>query len=165
MRLIIKVKYNNRRLSDKFVGLRLKNRPNIIAFENAILEILIMMCANKNIWTCYSIIASMTVSYEDQIMITSLDSGMYYWISQIPLKKYKNFFQIWLKKTYGNICIKIVLQDMVEWVEKNSLKRLDYVYLIKNFAWKSIFVNIYENIILNILYWYLKRMIRDIYIL
>ena len=97
MGVITKGKCNNRHSLDKFPGLRFENWPDIIALESAVVEGLLMMCADGNVRQCHTIVAGMSVDYEEQIVITGIKSGMQCSMWQVPPKKRENVCKMWSK--------------------------------------------------------------------
>ena len=59
-----------------------------------------MMCANGNVQKCHSIIASMSVIYEEQVVITGIKSGMQCSMCQVPPNERENLYKKWSKKIY-----------------------------------------------------------------
>lgn len=72
MEVITKNKWNNRYSLDKFSDLRFSYWPNIIVLENAIVKGLLIICANKKFWQYYSIIVSINIDYEKQVVIIGI---------------------------------------------------------------------------------------------
>lgn len=71
-----KNKCNKRHPSDKISGLLFQNWPNLIILESVTVENLLMMCEDGNVWQCHPSIASMSVNYKKQMIITDIKSGM-----------------------------------------------------------------------------------------
>ena len=159
MGVITKGKCNNRHSSDKFPGLRFESRPDIIALESVAVQGLLMMCKDRNVRQCHPIVASMSVDYEEQVVITGIKSGMQCLMCQVPPKERENLCKMWPKRTHDSTRAQLALQDTAELVKENGLKYLDCVYLIRNFVWNHSFVNIYECMMLDILYQLLKGMV------
>ena len=103
MGVITKSKCNNKHSSDKFPGLRFENWSNIIALKNVAVKGLLMMCANRNVWECHLIVASMSIDYKEQVVIISIKSGMQYLMSQVPPKERENFCKMWPKRTHNSM--------------------------------------------------------------
>ena len=57
-------------------------------------EGLLMICANENFRQCHLIVASMSVNYEEQVVIIGIKSGMQCSIYQELSKEYKNLYKI-----------------------------------------------------------------------
>lgn len=60
------------------------------------------MYADKNIQQYHSIIVSISVNYDEQIVITDIKSGIQCLMYQVSSKKHKNLYKIWSKKTHNN---------------------------------------------------------------
>lgn len=51
------------------------------------------------------------------------------------------------------------LLDTKYWIEKNSFWHPNYVYLIRNFAYNHCFMNIHKDMIINLFFQFLKKMV------
>ena len=123
------------------------------------------MCANGNLRKCHPIIVSMSVDYEEQVVITSIKSGMQCSMCQVPSNERENLCKKWPKRTHERMLSQLALQNTEDWIEENGLKYLDCVYSMRNFAWNHFFVNIYEYMMLDILHQLLKEVVGDTHML
>lgn len=92
MRVIIKCKSNCHIM-------RIVIWPNITALEKAEIEGLLMMCAHKNVQQCHPIITSISVNYEEQVIITGIKLGMQCSICLVPPNKREDLCKKWQIRT------------------------------------------------------------------
>ena len=126
---------------------------------------LMMICAYGNMRKCYTIIAAISVDYKEQVVITSIKSGMQCSMCQVPPNEQENLSKKWPKKTHECTLSQLALQDIEDWIEENGFKHLDCVHLMRNFARNHLFVNIHECMILDISHQLLKRVVWDTHML
>lgn len=97
-------------------------------------ENILIMSGDRNVWQCHSIISGMSVYYEEQVVITSIKSGMQYLMYHVPPEKHKNLYKIWSKQTYKSAHAQLAQQNTIEWIKNNGLKHPDCMHSITNFA-------------------------------
>ena len=165
MRVIIKGACNHRLTNitnkDWFLCLALVTLGwlYIIALEAVAVEGILMICADRNVWQYHLIIGSMSVDYEEQVVITGIKSGMQCSMCHILPEERKNLCKVWPRQTYKSMCVQVAQQNTIEWMEENGSKHPDYMHSITNFAESHFFMNIHQCMLLDILYQLLKSVV------
>ena len=123
-----------------------------------------MIYVDGNIKECHSIILSITIDYEKEMVIISIRLNMQRLIYHISLEKYKNLCKIWTLKTHEGMQVYFIIQNTDKWIEEYNLRYEEYIHSIENIALNYLFVNKHKCIMLDILYSLLIRMVRGIYL-
>ena len=71
--------------------------------EKAIVGGLLIICFDKYIQQCYSIIANISIDYKKQVMIIGIKLEMQYFIYQVPHKKRENLCKTLALEIYENM--------------------------------------------------------------
>ncbi len=98
---------------------------NVTALEKAAIKSLLMMCTDRNVRQCYPIIASISVDYKEQVVITGIKSSMQCSMCQVPTNERENLCKKWLKRTHERTLSQLALQDTEDWIEENGLRHPD----------------------------------------
>ena len=108
--IIIKGVYNHRPTNitneDWFLFLALGTLGclYIIALETVVIESILIICIDRNIWQCHLIIGGMSVDYKQQIVITCIKTGMQCSICHVVSEKCKNLCKVWPRQSDKNVC-------------------------------------------------------------
>ncbi len=102
--------------------------------EKVVVEGLLMMCADRHVRQCYPIIVSMSINYEEQVVITGIRSGMQYSMYQVPPKERENLCKTWTLRIHESMQAQIALQEREKWIEDHGHRDSDCVHLMENFA-------------------------------
>ena len=82
--------------------------------EKVAVEDLLMMYTNRRVQQCHHIISDMNVDYKEQVVITSIKSGMQCFICQVSSKKRENLCKTQALRIHENMRTQIALQDTEE---------------------------------------------------
>ena len=66
---------------------------NVTALEKVAIKGLLMIWIDENMQKCHPIITSISINYKEQVMITSIKSGIQCTICQVPPNKHQNLYK------------------------------------------------------------------------
>ena len=75
----------------------------IVIWLRAIVKGVLMMCTDRSIQQYHPIITSMSVDYEEQVVIIAINSGIQCLICKVPLEKRENLCKIWALRIHESM--------------------------------------------------------------
>jgi hypothetical protein len=114
-------------------------------------------CTDRYDRQCFLIIIAIVADYEEQAIITGVKYNQQYTICHVLSNERAKLIRTWRKRTHG--IIKTQLNDQTR--NKTSKTNNKWLHPIENFAWAHSTVNIYQAIMVDILYQLLKGLVMN----
>ncbi len=107
-----------------------------------------MLCVDEYHRFCHSIIVSFKINYEKQVLITNIKSEVHCSICTVSSRRRQDLMTKWSSRTHEYTKTQLERQQKEQFKSMHS----NWIYFVKNFAWKHDLLNIHKEMMINILH-------------